>query len=100
MFNRILSLVSYLLVSSLVFCLICVPTASTSFSCGATSFGTAKSFGFGGVMKWPTSVAMGDFNGSDYFLFWFVFGFMLECLHDKPVSLTPYIVACFISDRF
>ena len=62
MINKYLS---YMLVCSLVFCLICVPTASATFSCGAPSFGMAKSFGLGGKMKGPTSVVVGDFNGDD-----------------------------------
>ena len=31
----------------------------------------------------------------DYFPLWFVFGFVLEYLHDRLVALTPYIVAVF-----
>ncbi|MGE0128428.1 MAG: hypothetical protein AB7U82_10145 [Blastocatellales bacterium] len=31
----------------------------------------------------------------DYFPLWFVFGFILEYLHDRFVALTPHIVAAF-----
>ena len=33
--------------------------------------------------------------GWDYFPLWFVFGFVLEYLHDRMVALMPYIVAVF-----
>ncbi|MCI0390089.1 MAG: hypothetical protein MOB07_15165 [Acidobacteria bacterium] len=31
----------------------------------------------------------------DYLPIWFIFGFMLEYLHDRFVAITPHIVAIF-----
>lgn len=33
--------------------------------------------------------------GWDYFPLWFLFGFVLEYLHDRLVVLTPHIIAAF-----
>lgn len=51
-----------------------------------------------GVCPWDYTSCRHHLHGLiswDYFPVWFVFGFVLEYLHDRFVLLTPYIVAAF-----
>jgi len=51
-----------------------------------------------GCCPWDYTVYRHHLHGLiswDYFPLWFVFGFVLEYLHDRLVALTPYIVAVF-----
>jgi uncharacterized membrane protein len=51
-----------------------------------------------GACPWDYTCCRHHLNGLiswDYFPIWFVFGFMLEFLHDRFVMLTPHIVAAF-----
>lgn len=51
-----------------------------------------------GVCPWDYTDCHHHFQGLiswDYLPIWFVFGFVLEYLHDKFVTLTPHIISAF-----